>query len=126
MNTTLDLLLRPDVPDVQKHLPTEQVKIKRLSKVTGEAVVFCIHGLTARTVRKIRESEDKDTAVRIVLAGVSDPSFKDSQLIAKFGGLDAAEAVKAILLPGEIEDLSRAIEQLSGYRGSTIETVKKN
>jgi hypothetical protein len=30
-----------------------------------------------------------------------------------------------MLLPGEIEDLSRTIEKLSGYRTDTIEEIKK-
>jgi hypothetical protein len=30
-----------------------------------------------------------------------------------------------MLLPGEIEDISRAVELLSGYRATTIEEIKK-
>ena len=33
--------------------------------------------------------------------------------------------VEKLLLPGEIEDLSREVEKLSGYRSVTIEQVKK-
>ena len=42
----------------------------------------------------------------------------------KFGGATPAETVKNMLLPGEIEDLSRAVERLCGYRMLTIEEVK--
>ena len=35
-----------------------------------------------------------------------------------------AEAVKSLLLPGEIEDLSREIERLCGFRAWTIKEVK--
>ena len=31
---------------------------------------------------------------------------------------------KAMLLPSEIEDLSRAVEKLCGYRANTIEEIK--
>lgn len=34
------------------------------------------------------------------------------------------EAVKKLLLPGEIVDLSNAVEQLTGYRRKTITEVK--
>ena len=50
--------------------------------------------------------------------------LKDKRLAEKFGGATPAETVKAMLLPGEIEDLSRAIERLCGYRITTIEEVK--
>ena len=33
--------------------------------------------------------------------------------------------LKKMLLPGEIEDISKAIEKLSGYRTNTIEEIKK-
>ena len=32
--------------------------------------------------------------------------------------------MKAMLLPGEIADLSRAVERLCGYRRLTIEEIK--
>ncbi|WP_298016412.1 phage tail assembly chaperone [uncultured Dysosmobacter sp.] len=35
-----------------------------------------------------------------------------------------AEAVKKLLLPGEIVDLSNAAEQLTGYHRKTIHEVK--
>lgn len=34
--------------------------------------------------------------------------------------------LKKILLTGEIEDISMAIEKLNGYRTSTVEEIKKN
>lgn len=53
-----------------------------------------------------------------------DPDLKDPMLKERFGGATPAETVKAMLLPGEIEDLSRAVERLCGYRRATIEEVK--
>ena len=42
-----------------------------------------------------------------------------------FGGETVNPAYEAVkLLPGEIADLSREIERLSGYRRATIEKVK--
>ena len=56
--------------------------------------------------------------------GCAQPNLKDRSLAEKYGGATPAETVKAMLLPGEIEDLSRAVERLCGYRGATIEEVK--
>ena len=48
----------------------------------------------------------------------------ESKLKEKYGGATPAETVKAMLLPGEIEDLSRAVERLCGFRRITIDEVK--
>ena len=64
--------------------------------------------------------------IQILLAGVVEPDLRDPRLMEKYGGVTPAETVKAMFLPGEIEDISRAVEELCGYRRSTIEEVKKN
>ena len=53
-----------------------------------------------------------------------DPDPKASELKERYGGATPAETLKALLLPGEIEDLSREVERLSGYRGDTIQKLK--
>ena len=53
-----------------------------------------------------------------------DPDLKSAPLQRKFSGITPAETLKAMLLPGEIADLSREVERLSGYRRATIEKVK--
>ena len=107
----LALLLRPELPNVQKQLPTAAYRVKRMSELTGQDVVFQLRGLPYGKVQKLREGSPDDVSVHILLA-------------EKYGGATPAETVKAMLLPGEIEDLSRAIERLCGYRGMTIEAVK--
>lgn len=120
----LALLLRPELPNVQKDLPTARYKVKRLSQLVGEDVVFTLRGLPYGKVQKLRESMAEDTNVQILLAGCVEPNWKAPELREKYGGATPAETVKAVLLPGEIEDLSRAIERLCGYRKATIEEVK--
>ncbi len=44
--SVLDLLLRPELPDVRRELPEKQVEVKRLSGLTGEKAVFTLRGLT--------------------------------------------------------------------------------
>ena len=83
----LALLLRPELPNVREQLPTAKYRLRRLSELTGQDVVFTLRGLP-------------------------------------YGGATPAETVKAMLLPGEIEDLARAVERLCGYRRATIDEVK--
>jgi hypothetical protein len=71
------------------------------------------------------KSQKDDLNVHILLAGTVEPNLKDSELLAKFHAETPAELVKKMLLIGEIEDLSRAVEKLSGYRETTVEEIKK-
>ena len=119
----LALLLRPELPNVQKELPTARYKVNRLSQLAGEDVVFTLRALPYGKVQKLRASMAEDVNVQILLAGCVEPSWKAPELREKFGGATPAETVKAALLPGEIEDLSRAVERLCGYRRTTIEEV---
>lgn len=120
----LALLLRPELPNVLKELPTARYRVKRLSELVGKDVVFTLRALPYGKVQKLRESMAEDTNVQILLAGCAAPDWKAPELRERFGGATPAETVKAALLPGEIEDLSRAIERLCGYRRATIEEVK--
>jgi len=121
MSKFLDQLLRPEVADVQKDLPTASYEIKRLSRALDEPVVVELRALPYGKAQDLREM-DRDVEIHILLAGC--PELKDPALQAKFGGATPAETVKAMLLPGEIADLSRAVERLSGYRQNTIREIK--
>ena len=120
----LSLLLRPELPNVQKDLPSAQYRVRRLSELLGQDVVFTLRALPYGKVQRIRESAAGDANLDILLAGGVEPDLRSPQLAEKYGGATPAETVKAMLLPGEIEDLVRAIERLCGYRRSTIEEIK--
>ena len=120
----LALLLRPELPNVMEELPAAEYRVKRLSQLLGEDVVFTLRGLPYGKVQKLRESMTEDQNVHILLAGCVEPDWKAPQLRERYGGATPAETVQAVLLPGEIEDLSRAIERLCGKRKTTIEEVK--
>ena len=65
-----------------------------------------------------------ESDIQILLAGCVEPDLKAPALQEKFKGVTPAETIKALLLPGEIADLSAAVEQLTGYRRNTIREVK--
>lgn len=122
----MDILLQNDLPAPQM----EEYKIKRLSKLWGVDVVFKLRELSFSRVAEIRkagETPDGDmTSLQTLLAGVVEPDLKDAALLEKYRVPTATELLKKLLLPGEIEDLSRAVERLSGFRTATIEAIKKN
>lgn len=120
----LALLLRPELPNVQKELPRARYRVQRLSELVGQDVVFTLRGLPYGRVQSLRESGSEDVEIHILLAGCTEPDLKAPELRERFGGATPAETVKAILLPGEIADLSRAVERLCGYRRLTIDEVK--
>lgn len=122
-SSVLDRLLGCSIPNMEKELPTARYKVDRLSELDGEDVVFTLRALPYGKVHDLeRFSQDSD--VNILLAGCVEPDLKDQRLMEKFGGATPADTVKRLLLPGEIADLSAAVEKLSGYRRSTITEVK--
>lgn len=121
--STLDLLLGKNVPAVGKSLPTARYNVPRLSEEAGAPVVFTLRALPYGRVQELRRlTEESD--VQILLAGCVDPDLKAPALQEKFKGVTPAETIKNMLLPGEIADLSAAVERLTGYRRVTIEEVK--
>lgn len=123
-NDVLSLLLRPELPNVQEQLPTAKYRIKRLSALAEQDVVFTLRALPYGKVQRIRETVVGDANPSILLAGCMDPDWKSPALKEKYGGATPEETMKGALLPGEIEDLARAVERLCGYRTLTIEEVK--
>lgn len=121
--SVLELLLGKEIVDISKSLPTARYEIPRLSKAAGAPVVFVLQALPyGRTQDMKRLTQDSE--LQILLAGCVEPDLRAAALQAKFGGVTPAETLKALLLPGEIADLSAAVERLSGYRRITIEEVK--
>lgn len=125
MSNLTDLLLRPEVPNVQKKLPQAQYRVKRLSELTGEDVIFTLQALPYGRVQEMKDSLSEDMQVHTALAGLKEPDMKDQNLAAKFGGITPAETLKAMLLPGEIDEIAREVERLTGYRKTMLEEVKK-
>lgn len=121
--STLELLLGADVTSVKTNLPTARYEVPRLSEEAGAPVVFTLRALPYGRVQELKRlTEEAD--IQILLAGCVDPDLKATALQEKFQGVTPAETIKAMLLPGEIADLSIAVEKLSGYRRTTIEEVK--
>lgn len=126
MSEILDLLLKSDLPDVQKTLPTAKYKVKRLSRETGVPVVFTLRALPYGRVQEIKELDPAAFDIQLILEGVAEPDLKDSRLMEKYGVVTPAEVVKAMFLSGEISNIALAVEKLCGYRSTAIEEVKNS
>lgn len=115
------LLSREKVLPVQE----KEVKIKRLSPKGQEPVVFSLRSLSYNRVAELKKIGGEDMKLHILLAGIKSPDLKNQELLDKYGAATPLDLLKILLLPGEIEDLSLAVERLSGYRVDTIEEIKK-
>ena len=117
MSKILDLLLRPETQDVQKDLPRGSYEILRLSQLYGEPFVLNLRGVPYARALELKDMQDYE--IQTVLAGDADGVWKSSELLAVHGPTPA-EAIKSLLLPGEIRAVSVAVEQLSGFRRTVL------
>lgn len=110
-------------------LPTGEVKI-RLKKLGGEEFVFSIQALPpdvageiaqqmidirfAKNGNKSASFEIYRAQIRTIIEGCP-TIFKNADLQKKFGARTPSELVEKLMLSGEMDELSKAIEGLSGY-----------
>lgn len=121
----LDVLLRPELPDMRKALPEKQVEVPRLSELAGAPVIFTLRGLSYDQVRKVQDKPREMQAAYGVLYGCTRPDWKDPRLLNKENGIvTPVDAIKSRLLSGEIDDLYLEVQQLCGYLRKTIADVK--
>lgn len=119
----MELLLKIDPPKAE----TANVKMKRLSRLVGQDVVFELRGLGYSRVAELRElMKPEDLPIHVILAGVAAPDLKSRTLLEKYHAAAPDELVKKLLNPGEIDDLYRKIQKLSGYLSDNIAEIKKN
>lgn len=123
--SVLDLLLRPELPDVRRELPEKRVEVKRLSRLAGEPVVFRLKALTYDQTRP-----GAGQAPGAAGGGDGPAGLHRAQLAAP-GLLDPAkniatpiDAIKAKLTAGEIDELAVEIQMLGGYIVRALEDVK--
>lgn len=123
--SVLDILLRPELPDVRKVLPEKRVEIPRLSGLAGGPAVFTLRALNYDQVRRVQEKPAGEQAAWGVLYGCAEPNWKDQRLLDPERGIvTPVDAIKARLLSGEIDDLYIEIQKLSGYLRRTVADIK--
>lgn len=118
--TVMDLLLELPTTATQ----TKKIKVKRLSREDAP-VVLELTGLSYTRVLEMK-LQPADLGVAVLLEGVISPELRNRALMEKYKAATPEDLVRKLFLPGEIEDIAREIEKLSGYRRDTIEVFQKN
>ncbi len=146
--SVMDILLGGGLPNLEQVAETAQVEVLRLSEIAGAPVVFTLRRLSFEETVTARGGDPADAELRILTCGLIDPDLNAPALLAQFDvtaaigprdiGWDVLTAdqrrkisatsthtlLKRMLTPGEIADLSRVVERLSGYRKITVAEVK--
>jgi Phage XkdN-like protein. len=125
MSELLDRLLRADLPDVRKKLPEKKITVNRLTKELKADAVFTLRGISYNKVQEIQAMDRKEIEIQEILEGCVDPNFRDPKMLSPEKGIATpADAVTALLNPGEIKAIAFEIDRLTGYRQETIREVK--
>ena len=123
--SVLDLLLRPELPDVRRELPEKRVEVKRLSRLAGEPVVFRLKALTYDQTRRVQDKPRGEQAVEMALLGCTEPNWRAPGLLDPAKNIATPiDAIKAKLTAGEIDELAVEIQMLGGYIVRALEDVK--
>ena len=123
--SVLDLLLRPELPDVRRELPEKRVEVKRLSRLAGEPVVFRLKALTYDQTRRVQDKPRGEQAVEMVLLGCTEPNWRAPGLLDPAKNIATPiDAIKSKLTAGEIDELAVEIQMLGGYIVRALEDVK--
>ena len=130
----IDLLMGLDTEKATE-VPTKELKIKRLSELTGADFVVKVKALSAkRFTELVSDIKSKDGAVdlskaydanvKIATAGLVDPSLKDKDLQEHFGVSTPGQLIEKIFNGAEIGAIADAVAAISGFGGDVIEEVK--
>lgn len=132
--SNIDLLMGIDTDKIGE-VPTKELKIIRLSKLTGEDFIVKLKAIPAkRFTELVSDIKAKDGSVdltkafdaniKIAVAGLVDPSMKDKDLQEKFKCATPGQLIEAIFNGAEIGAMADAITELSGFSGNVIDEVK--
>ena len=135
MESVLDILLAGTARNEQRDVPEKEYRISRLSREQGCDVVFRLRALPYSKCAEHGARPDMD--LWVALDGIIAPDLRDVRLAVKYGllqegqqwgehGVTPPDLVRAMLLPGEIGEISLAVQRLSGYNARNLQEVKKN
>ncbi|MEW6540568.1 MAG: hypothetical protein AB1402_02985 [Bacillota bacterium] len=91
------------------------VKIRALSDKQVDRIQEQCTVIRRKRGEEIRRINDEEFNAAVIVAATVAPNWADPQLLDKFKASSAEEAVKRILLAGEVRQLVDAILDLSGY-----------
>ena len=132
--SNIDLLMGLDADKITE-IPTKELKLTRLSKLTGADFIVKLKALPAKRFTElvtgisgkdgtVDAAKAFDANMRVVLAGLVDPSLKDKDLQEKFGCSTPGQLLEKLFTGAEIGVMADAITALSGFAGDVVEEVK--
>lgn len=119
--------------------PTKQYVVKRLSKDDTKFILNleAIHMDTFKHIQELNTKGNKQeidgigVQISMLMYGVKEFNAKVegnkerlAETCKKFGVSNVEKLITAILLPGEISEISTYITELSGFGGDNVEEVK--
>lgn len=133
---TVDILLGMDQADLEVS-NEKDVEIKRLTKKAKQPFMVKLKGIGARRFTKLASGvTDKngqvqldkayDVNISLCLAGMVEPSMKDSALLEKFSCSTPGELLEKIFKPSEIGAMADTVTELSGFGGDDVVKEVKN
>lgn len=80
---------------------------------------------TINTKTKSASFDSKKLTEQMVINHTVDPDFRDADSIKKLGVMTPEQYLNKVLLAGEVEELSQAIQKLSGFNLDIDEAVEE-
>lgn len=124
----LDLLLNADANKLKN--VKKQYEVKRLSDALGEPFIVEISPLTNEQMNYVMEigKDEKDTKLSILCESckVGGHSFKEKEIMDKYGVYTPYELIEKIFLPGEIFEIYKVINDLSGFTKDAVVEIKNS
>lgn len=123
----LDKLLETDLEKLQKK-EKKTYEVKRLSEIMGEPFLVTCKPLGHEEVMHLNEisKDDLDIRLNTVLEGcaVEGKSFSHEAFTSKIGTPSGKEVVERLFNSGEVWELYRIINDMSGYSKNAVTEVK--
>lgn len=123
----LDKLLETDLKKLQNK-EKKIYEVKRLSEIMGEPFLVICKPLGHEQVMHLSEisKDDRDMRLNSILESceVEGKSFSNDVFTSKFGTPSGKEVVEKLFQPGEVAELYRIINKMSGYGSNVVEEVK--
>lgn len=133
----IEKLLKVDAGKIET--PTKEYEVKRLTKLFGFPFILQLRAIPPERYIEIQQNSVElkkgdvnkinmyDMQIKTILAGVTDPSFKDENLRRHFGAASPKDLINKIFLAGELSDISGEINKLCGYETQDeVDDVVKN
>lgn len=125
----LELLLETDEKKLQA-LQKSDMEVTRISEAIGEPFLVTCTCITTENLKHVSEisKDEREMELNILLecARIEGKKFSDKSLREKFKAETGIAVIEKLLRAGEISQLYKEINRLSGYTKGAVEEVKKN